>query len=104
MTGAYDKWIFDDSRKAGDTDIVESEYGYHIIYFVSKNGTYADSAIRSSLASEDLEKFSDEILESDKYVIGVGPKRVNYIEDKLLKKYKKTIARSNASSSTKSAS
>lgn len=104
MTGAFDKWIFDDSRKAGDTDIVESEYGYHIIYFVSKNGTYADSAIRSSLASEDLEKFSDEILESDKYVIGVGPKRVNYIEDKLLKKYKKTIARSNASSSTKSAS
>lgn len=104
MTSAFDKWIFDDSRKAGDTDIVESEYGYHIIYFVSKNGTYADSAIRSSLASEDLEKFSDEILESDKYVIGVGPKRVNYIEDKLLKKYKKTIARSNASSSTKSAS
>ncbi len=102
MTGAFDKWIFDDSRKAGDTDIVESEYGYHIIYFVSKNGTYADSAIRSSLASEDLEKFSDEILESDKYVIGVGPKRVNYIEDKLLKKYKKTIARSNASSSSKS--
>ena len=104
MTGAFDKWIFDDSRKAGDTDIVESEYGYHIIYFVSKNGTYADSAIRSSLASEDLEKFSDEILESDKYVIGVGPKRVNYIEDKLLKKYKKTIARSNASSSKSSAS
>lgn len=104
MTGAFDKWIFDDSRKAGDTDIVESDYGYHIIYFVSKNGTYADSAIRSSLASEDLEKFSDEILESDKYVIGVGPKRVNYIEDKLLKKYKKTIARSNASSSTSSAS
>lgn len=102
MTGAFDKWIFDDSRKAGDTDIVESEYGYHIIYFVSKNGTYADSAIRSSLASEDLEKFSDEILESDKYVISVGPKRVNYIEDKLLKKYKKTIARSNASSSSKS--
>ena len=102
MTGAFDKWIFDDSRKAGDTDIVESEYGYHIIYFVSKNGTYADSANRSSLASEDLEKFSDEILESDKYVIGVGPKRVNYIEDKLLKKYKKTIARSNASSSSKS--
>lgn len=102
MTGAFDKWIFDDSRKAGDTDIVESEYGYHIIYFVSKNGTYADSAIRSSLASEDLEKFSDEILESDKYVIGVGPKRVNYIEDKLLKKYKKTIARSNASSSSTS--
>ncbi len=103
MTSAFDKWIFDDSRKAGDTDIVESEYGYHIIYFVSKNGTYADSAIRSSLASEDLEKFSDEILDSDKYVIGVGPKRVNYIEDKLLKKYKKTIARS-SSSSTSSAS
>ncbi len=104
MTSEFDKWIFDDSRKAGDTDIVETEFGYHIIYFVSKNGTYADSSIRSSLASEDLEKFSDEILESDKYVIGVGPKRVNYIEDKLLKKYKKTIARSNASSSTSSAS
>lgn len=29
------KWSVDMSRKTGDTDIVETEFGYHIMYFVS---------------------------------------------------------------------
>ena len=29
------KWCIDDSRKVGDTDIVKTDYGYHIMYFSS---------------------------------------------------------------------
>ena len=29
----YDEWIFDESREVGDTAIVKTDYGYHIIYF-----------------------------------------------------------------------
>lgn len=34
MVANFNDWIFDESRKTGDTDIVETEYGYHVMYFV----------------------------------------------------------------------
>ncbi len=36
MVNSFSTWCFDSSRKAGDTDIVKSDYGYHIMYFVGK--------------------------------------------------------------------
>lgn len=35
MVQTFNDWLFDSSRKSGDTDIVETDYGYHIMYFVS---------------------------------------------------------------------
>ncbi len=37
MVAAFDNWSFDKSRKPADTDIVETSYGYHVMYFVSNN-------------------------------------------------------------------
>lgn len=34
MVDTFDAWCFDESRKPGDTGIVETDYGYHIMYFV----------------------------------------------------------------------
>ncbi len=34
MVEAFNDWIFDETRKHGDTDIVKTEYGYHIMFFV----------------------------------------------------------------------
>lgn len=34
MVKAFEAWCFDSSRKAGDTGIVKTEYGYHVMYFV----------------------------------------------------------------------
>ena len=30
---AFDKWCFDESRQKGDTGLVKTKYGYHIMYF-----------------------------------------------------------------------
>ena len=98
MVAEFDKWIFDETRKEGDVDLVETEYGYHIIYFVSKDGAYYDSTIRSSKAEEDMNTLSDEILDSDKYIIGVGPRRIDYIENKVLDRVEKSLAYSKANS------
>ena len=35
MVPEFDQWSFDTSRKNGDTDIVKTEFGYHIMYYVS---------------------------------------------------------------------
>lgn len=37
MVEAFDEWIFDEVRQPGDSDIVESVYGYHIMFYVADN-------------------------------------------------------------------
>ena len=33
----FEDWCFDPGRQSGDTDIIKSEYGYHVMYFVETN-------------------------------------------------------------------
>lgn len=35
MVEAFDAWVFDQSRKPGDYGIVKTEFGHHLMYFVS---------------------------------------------------------------------
>lgn len=37
MVKAFEDWCFDESRQPGDTGIVDTEYGSHIMYFVSSD-------------------------------------------------------------------
>lgn len=37
MVTSFNDWCFDASRQSGDTDIVATDYGYHIMYFVGVN-------------------------------------------------------------------
>ena len=54
MVANFEDWCYAD-HKAGDTGIVESEYGYHIMYFVGdSNVTYRDYQITNQLRSTDL--------------------------------------------------
>lgn len=50
MVETFDAWCFDASRQYGDTDIVETSYGYHIMYFV---GSKADDTWYTT-ADDDL--------------------------------------------------
>ena len=36
MVASFNDWCFDKSRKHGDSGIVKTEYGYHIMYFVER--------------------------------------------------------------------
>ena len=36
MVDSFDAWCFDEARQPGDTGIVKTDYGYHVMYFVSK--------------------------------------------------------------------
>lgn len=36
MVRSFNDWCFDAARKPGDTGIVETEYGYHVMYFVGE--------------------------------------------------------------------
>ena len=38
MVAEFDEWIFDTSRKTGDTGLVKTKFGYHVMYFVDRDG------------------------------------------------------------------
>ncbi len=65
MVPAFEEWCFDEARKAGDTGIVETEYGYHVMYFVSDSDiTYRDYQITNELRSADLSEWQTSVIES----------------------------------------
>lgn len=104
MVEAFDKWIFDESRKEGDVDIVETTYGYHVMYFVGKDGSYKDNTIRQTLASEKFETYSKSLLDEDEYVVGLGPRRKAYADQQIERRIARLVASQNANNSTNSAS
>ncbi len=36
MVAEFENWLFDEARVAGDTGVVKTEYGYHIMYYVGE--------------------------------------------------------------------
>lgn len=37
MVEEFDAWIFDETREPGDTGLVKTQYGYHVMYFVHRD-------------------------------------------------------------------
>ena len=63
MVQAFNDWCFDSSRKSGDTGIVETQYGYHVMYFVGTSDiTYRTSLIESDLRSADVAAWQEEMV------------------------------------------
>ena len=59
----FENWAIDPTRKQGDTGIVETSYGYHIMYYVdAAELSYRDSMIDAELRDEQHTKWCDEIL------------------------------------------
>ena len=70
MVKAFNDWCFDSARKTGDTGIVETEYGYHVMYFVGNSGkTYRDFMIESTLRNEDLTAWETGLIEAAELVV-----------------------------------
>ncbi len=64
MVDNFDAWCFDEARKAGDTGIVETEYGYHIIYFEkAQDISYRNYMIKNELVAEDTIEWRDALAE-----------------------------------------
>ncbi len=62
MVIPFEDWCFDDARQAGDTGLVESSYGVHVMYFISKDETpHYEQTIRTNKGSEEINSVIDEI-------------------------------------------
>lgn len=67
MVPNFDAWIFDSSRKSGDTGLVanvdegSSYYGYHVMYFVGQDGPKWHELAENSLRTDDMTKWMEDI-------------------------------------------
>lgn len=52
MVEAFDAWIFDASRQYGDVEIVKTEFGYHIMFFVSSTPEWKQYAESDYIGEE----------------------------------------------------
>ena len=65
MVAAFNDWCFDESRKSGDTGIVETNYGYHVMYFVGDaQQNYRDYLITNDLRTADVNEWYTNLIDS----------------------------------------
>ncbi len=85
-------------HKKGDTEIVKTTYGYHIMYYVGADSEQKwEADVRSAIASTGFEDFSTEIYDSVGEGVELKDMIVKFFADRLEKTISKNIA--NAASS-----
>lgn len=58
-------WSIDPDRQAGDTEVIETEYGYHVMYYCGDDEmNYRDYMITEELREHDLEHWYTDSVES----------------------------------------
>ena len=78
MVPEFNDWCFS-IHNEGDTDVIETSYGYHVMYFVGESlNSYRDVATEAAKRSSDYTAWEEDIenttayaLKSDKYIIEI---------------------------------
>ena len=73
MVKPFEEWCFDESRQYGDSGLVKTDYGYHIMFFVSAEETWI-ADLTSQLVNERSTALVEEIIA--KYPIQTNMKKV----------------------------
>ncbi len=57
MVDEFDAWIMDPARKAGDTGIVQTDYGFHVMYFEKVDGKDWELTARNTLKNNAYDQY-----------------------------------------------
>lgn len=60
MVTEFNDWCFDPSRKTGDTGIVETSYGIHVMYFSGTGEPIWKTNAKSQLKNQNIDKWFEE--------------------------------------------
>lgn len=70
MVEAFEEWCFAEGREAGDTGIIETEYGYHVMFYSSTDEmSYRDLLIDNDIRLEDTETWQNGLADSISFEI-----------------------------------
>lgn len=59
MVTNFNDWIFGSGREPGDSGVISTDYGYHVMYFVGENDPYWMVQVRSAKASADYNAWAE---------------------------------------------
>ncbi|MBQ2766070.1 MAG: peptidylprolyl isomerase [Clostridia bacterium] len=79
MVESFDAWCFDDTRAVGDTGIVETDYGVHIMYYGGDGKAEWQASVANTIVSEGLNSLVEEW--SKKYTVAFDDTVLNMIPD-----------------------
>lgn len=57
MVAPFEDWCFAEDRQPGDTDIVKTSYGYHVMYFSGRGENNIYSTLKSTLINEKFDSW-----------------------------------------------
>lgn len=79
MVTEFNDWLFDSARKPGDTGIVKTQYGYHLMYFVGNGDPAWKISAESVIRKSDLDKAINELIA--KYNVDIDEDAAAMIEE-----------------------
>jgi hypothetical protein len=80
MVAEFNDWCFDETRKPGDTGLVKTKFGYHIMYFVGSEETWIQGT-RSAYLEDESNKIVTEAMA--KYEMDISYKKIVLADVKL---------------------
>lgn len=87
MVYPFSAWAYDSARKPGDAAIVETQYGYHVMYFVgASDSNYYDDAIRNEKATDDTNDQLEKLIEDVKVNFNLKSFGLKQARKKVIKK------------------
>lgn len=64
MVAPFENWVYDAERKVGDYEVVETEFGCHLMFFVGDSETtFRDYMITNMLRNDDMNKWHTSLIE-----------------------------------------
>lgn len=67
----FQNWALDEARKTGDTAVIETEYGYHVMYYVGDSEmTYRNYMVTEEMRAADFEAWYKELTDSVTATLG----------------------------------
>lgn len=79
MVEEFNDWIFDEARQVGDVEIVKTEYGQHLMYFVGEGLPAWKATVVDALLSERYEALED--ANAEKYTVTENATAISAIVD-----------------------
>ncbi len=79
MVEPFEKWSFDAARKEGDTGIVKTDYGYHIMYFVGKGDEAWKVSVDSAIKDEAYKALYDSI--KKEFTVNFEPEALELVNE-----------------------
>ena len=86
MVTEFESWAADKSRKEGDVGIVETQFGYHVMYFEGSKTVAWDDAVREAIAHPQADEYMADLAKDEAFAVTVvSEKALAKVEAAMLK-------------------